>query len=240
VKFDRTLQFIDQIERCPDALALERCLLDVGSEYGFNALFGGLVPNSHVSSKEIEERILFQHFPEEWAARYNDRGYVFRDPIVHRLQHDRNAFEWRDAYASCSSSEDVALIQGEASEFGLKVGFVIPVSTLDGGVTAVSFGGRHSDVGPEHRATLSFVATYAVGNFLHFRESRDRILERITAREFDCLLWSAEGKTDWEISVILGISKSTVAKHILSAREKLGAVNKGHAIGIALRTKLFR
>ena len=240
MRLDRTFRFIERIERCPEADALERCLLDVGAEYGFSALFGGFVPNSRVPPEEIEARILFQHFPEEWAARYNDRGYVFRDPIVHRLQHDRNAFEWRDAYASCSLSDDVALIHGEASEFGLRDGFVVPVSTLDGGVAAVSFGGLQSDVGPDDRAALSFVATYAVGNFFHFRESRDRILKRVTPREFDCLLWSAEGKTDWEISVILGISKSTVAKHILSAREKLGAVNKGHAIAIALRTKLFR
>ncbi|AZO81986.1 MULTISPECIES: helix-turn-helix domain-containing protein [unclassified Bosea (in: a-proteobacteria)] len=63
---------------------------------------------------------------------------------------------------------------------------------------------------------------------------------RISARAYDCLLWAAGGKTDWEISIILGISKPTVTKHILSAREKLGAVTKAHAIAIALREMIIR
>ena len=40
----------------------------------------------------------------------------------------------------------------------------------------------------------------------------------LTAREWDHLLWAGEGKTNWEISVILGISKPTVTKHIIAAR----------------------
>lgn len=80
---------------------------------------------------------------------------------------------------------------------------------------------------------------YAVGSLLHHAESRRRLDPQLTAREHDCLLWAGEGKTDWEISVILGISRSTVIKHIAAAREKLGAVNKAHAIAKAIRTKLF-
>ena len=62
----------------------------------------------------------------------------------------------------------------------------------------------------------------------------------ITAREHECLLWAGEGKTDWEISIILGISRSTVVKHVGSARRKLGATNKAHAIALAIRIQLLR
>jgi LuxR family quorum sensing-dependent transcriptional regulator len=219
---------------------VERLLLEVAATYGFGSIFGGIVPTSLVSPAEIKERTLFQRFPSGWADRYTARCYVFRDPIVHRLQTDRNPFTWDDAFASCSVPDDVALIRGEASDFGLRVGHVVPVSILDGSVAAVSFGGDRANVDPEGRAALGFVASYAVGSVLHRRESRQRSLGRVTGREFDCLLWASEGKTDWEISVILGISKSTVTKHILSAREKLGAATKGHAIAIALRSKLIR
>ncbi len=65
-------------------------------------------------------RILLQRLPLEWTRRYNDKGYVFRDPIVHRLQMDREPFTWADAYSSCECREDVKLIRGEASEFGLR------------------------------------------------------------------------------------------------------------------------
>lgn len=168
---DRAYRFIECIERSSDAVAVERCLLDVGTNYGFSTIFGGIVPNCHISQEEISARTLFHHLPSEWASRYNDRGYLFRDPVVHRLQRDRDPFNWQDAYGSCESRDDVALIRGEATEFGLRDGFVVPVSLLHGELAAVSFGGLQSDVSPEVRAMLSFVATYAVGNFLHFRES---------------------------------------------------------------------
>ncbi|WP_245270124.1 helix-turn-helix transcriptional regulator [Nitrobacter hamburgensis] len=58
---------------------------------------------------------------------------------------------------------------------------------------------------------------------VRLRRPRSRGNKLVTPRELDCLLWAGEGKTDWEISVILGISPSTVTKHIASARDKLNA-----------------
>lgn len=40
-------------------------------------------------------------------------------------------------------------------------------------------------------------------------------------------------------SVILGISRATVTKHVASAREKLRAANKTHAVAIAMRMKIL-
>jgi LuxR family transcriptional regulator, quorum-sensing system regulator BjaR1 len=87
---------------------------------------------------------------------------------------------------------------------------------------------------------LNFAASYALGRHLHRIATWQRVSSDLTAREWDCLLWAGEGKTNWEISAILGISKSTVTKHIMAAREKLGAVSKAHAIAMAIRTKLLR
>lgn len=57
----------------------------------------------------------------------------------------------------------------------------------------------------------------------------------LTPRELDCLLWAAEGKTEWETAGILGIAPATVASHIGSARRKLNASNKVHLVTKALR-----
>ena len=102
-----------------------------------------------------------------------------------------------------------------------------------------SFGATDASFEPGDLAALAFGASFAVGKALHHRANRKRAYDRITPREYECLLWAAEGKTDWEIAAILGVSKPTVAKHILSAREKLGAVTKGHAIAVALRAKIL-
>ncbi len=51
----------------------------------------------------------------------------------------------------------------------------------------------------------------------------------LTERERDCLAFVADGRTDWEIATLLGISESTVRFHLNSARRKLGAVNRAQA-----------
>ena len=57
---------------------------------------------------------------------------------------------------------------------------------------------------------------------------------RLTARERDVLTWVADGKSDWEISVILGLSQTTVRFHVDNARRKLGAVNRAQAVALLL------
>lgn len=54
--------------------------------------------------------------------------------------------------------------------------------------------------------------------------------ETLTPRERDCMAFVSEGKSDWEISVILGISQSTAKFHVDNARRKLGAVNRAQAV----------
>ena len=61
----------------------------------------------------------------------------------------------------------------------------------------------------------------------------------ISKREVECLEWTAIGKTSWEISVILGISESTVTFHLRNATAKLNASNRTHAVSISLKTGLI-
>ncbi|WP_397417835.1 LuxR C-terminal-related transcriptional regulator [Phenylobacterium sp.] len=58
---------------------------------------------------------------------------------------------------------------------------------------------------------------------------------RLTARERGVLTWVAEGKSDWEIGMILGLSETTVRFHVDNARRKLGAANRTHAVARFLR-----
>lgn len=236
----RSFEFINAVTASETADDIGTQLVQLAVEYGFSSAFGGMVPRSSwISRAEVTPLVLVQQFPEGWAARYNDRGYLFRDPVFHRLQTDMQPFSWADSYASCPNLADLTLIGGEAAEFGLTDGYVVPVTTLDHRVAAVSFGGRREGLAPDAAAALNFAVSFAVGHFLQLRGAQKRVPDRITPREFDCLLWAGEGKTDWEISVILGISRSTVTKHIAAAREKLGATNKTHAVALAMRRKML-
>lgn len=56
---------------------------------------------------------------------------------------------------------------------------------------------------------------------------------RLTARERDCLTFVAEGKSDWEIGVILGVSQATAHAHVENAKRKLGCRTRAQAVARA-------
>lgn len=66
------------------------------------------------------------------------------------------------------------------------------------------------------------------------RRKRSR-LGGLTRREIEALQWAAEGASVEEIGVAMGIASETVKAHLDSARYKLQALNRTHAIAKALR-----
>lgn len=58
----------------------------------------------------------------------------------------------------------------------------------------------------------------------------------LTRRERDVLSFLSEGKTDWEISRILGVAESTARFHADNARRKLGASNRTQAVARYIAT----
>jgi len=83
-----------------------------------------------------------------------------------------------------------------------------------------------------------------LGNYFHshilringHNAERDML---VSARELDCLKWTAAGKTAWEASVILGISERTVRFHLNAAREKLNCTTTTQAVAKAVSHQLI-
>jgi two-component system response regulator NreC len=61
----------------------------------------------------------------------------------------------------------------------------------------------------------------------------------LTTREREILGWIREGKSTWEISSILGLSRDTVKYHLKKTFQKLNATNRIQAIAVALDNKLI-
>ncbi len=61
----------------------------------------------------------------------------------------------------------------------------------------------------------------------------------LTKREKEVLTWVKDGKTNWEISVILKITERTVKSHMTNIMNKLDATTRSHAVSIALTQKIL-
>ena len=64
-------------------------------------------------------------------------------------------------------------------------------------------------------------------------------VDALTPRELECLRWTMEGKTAWELGRILGIAEQTAVRHLFNASKKLECVNKHQAVVKALRLRLI-
>ena len=130
---------------------------------------------------------------------------------------------------------------GEAAEFGLRDGYTVPLITIEGRQGGVSFAGQRLELAPEHRGMLTLIASYAFGRALLVQ---DRLSGsdsyRFSPREVETLQWAAEGKTDWEIGELMGISERGVDSHLRALRGKLGAQNRAQAVAEGLRLKLIQ
>jgi DNA-binding CsgD family transcriptional regulator len=86
---------------------------------------------------------------------------------------------------------------------------------------------------------LRILANYFHGHILRINgvDSEEDLL--ISARELDCLKWTAAGKTAWEASVILGITERTVRFHLNTAREKLKCATTTQAVAKAVANQLI-
>ena len=83
---------------------------------------------------------------------------------------------------------------------------------------------------PDDAFAVQLAGLVVTERLLDWAEPRAEAGPMLTPRERDCLAWVAEGKSDWEISVILGVSQATAGFHVDNARRKLGAVNRAQAI----------
>ncbi|MGO9482976.1 MAG: autoinducer binding domain-containing protein [Rhodomicrobium sp.] len=239
----QTCDVIGKLSRAVTAQDICDGVTSFTSRYGLTSMFAASLPAPRERKGGVRRRhLLVGAFPPEWMDRYFAQDYVHIDPIARRSKCDPSPFLWSESVPFARGEHGAAVNRmfGEAREFNLKAGFVVPMNTLEGDVIAMSLGGEAADLPPDARGMISMIGAYAIGRSIELRGwERKRKRSKLTVRELECLKWAADGKTEWEISIILQISEHTAGKHLSNAIRKLGAVNRTHAVANAIRWGLI-
>lgn len=234
---DETLSFVAAIDRAISSDDIAAIVLSAVRPFGFSRILAGVIPTPGMSSDQQQANVVLHRWPEEWSGRYFEQGYLFHDPTVHRVTRSIEPFLWSDLPDRTDGRR--RRIMGEAAEFGLRCGFTVPMVTLDGHHAGLSIAGDEAELPFSHRGVVQFIATYAFARSLLLREVNSPAVS-LTGREVDVLQWIAEGKTDWEIAKILGVSEHLVDKMARQIRLKCGAVNRVQAVACAIRAGIIR
>ena len=236
---DRTYEVISRLSQAVTAQEICDGVTSFSGRYGLTRMWAASLPASNEHKVVVRRRhMLMGAFPPGWMDQYFTQDYAHIDPIVRRSKCDPSPFLWSEAapFVRAEHSAIASRMFGEAAEFNLKAGFVVPMTPPRGEVIAASLGGEAADVPPEAHGMIAVICAYAIGRAIELRDrEKKRRRSGLTTREVECLKWAADGKTEWETSAILSISEHTADKHLANARRKLGAANRAQAVANAIR-----
>lgn len=181
-------------------------------------------------------RPLFGSVSDEWVRHYRERGYHRIDPALRTLFRTTAAFTWEEVEAT-DDDPRVAELFSEAREVRGEDALVVPVHGAQGQIHCVVMAGDGIEVDAAIRPSLRLAAMYfaEIGVSLHEEAEEQPLIGCLTDRQIECLRWVGEGKSDWEIGAILGISENTVHRHIEMAKQKLGVPTRVQAVVLAWR-----
>ncbi len=178
-------------------------------------------------------------YPQEWVDMYQACEFWRINPIVLSSLIQNGPLCWADVYRRYRADKKFMKL---AHDFwGLKDGYTCLTRPISGGNwSMVSLAGdfRKQD------SKLDYILDRTAPHFhlaLMAIKKKDgaRKLAKLTGREKEALKWLQQGKTSWEMSVILNVSEATINFHIKNIKKKLNAVSRSQAVATAIHCGLI-
>jgi DNA-binding CsgD family transcriptional regulator len=189
-----------------------------------------------------DDPFLLATYPQRWIDRYRSGNLKAIDPTATESVRSATPIDWLAVH---QRGPGVAACFREAADQGVgPVGITFPVSGPVGYAGALTFTFSMSKAQwPEFKARR-YVDMQALATVCHTilveSDGRDgRPDAQLSRREIECLGWASEGKTNQDISTILGLKETTVRMFLDSARTKMNCLNKAHLITKAFRQGLI-
>ncbi len=182
-------------------------------------------------------KIINISYPSEWLELYIKRKYYLIDPIVQKNFSSFKLQYWaEDIYKMKFLSEDFLSL---AYDFRIKRGYANGVRDDRGG-SLFSIAGRYVRHDPRSDIILKYITPHLHQAMISvFKYDKTQSEVKLSSREKEILKWVKDGKTSWDISMILNISDRTVNFHIDNIKQKLDVINRTQAVAIALKQGLI-
>lgn len=216
-------RFIDLLSSAGDAGGFSQAMATAATAMDLSCFAYLALP-----CKLSKEPLVISTYPANWVAHYLDRRYERLDPVIAQALQTPEPFRWGLGSTARQLTSAQHELLYEASEFGIRFGFTVPIHDGHGPIAALTFATdeRRSQFESHinsHARVLQLMALYFHAHVRRKLAGDRRIGEAVLSpRELECLEWAAEGKSAWEIGCILGISRHTVASYLENAKEKLG------------------
>jgi LuxR family quorum-sensing system transcriptional regulator CciR len=221
--FEQAESFLRRLTEVRTETDLSLALTEVSREMGF----GYFALTHHVDIRRAPDAAIRLHnYPDEWVDYYDEQKLGLSDP-VHRASHVTSiGFAWSalPRMIELTPRDREILERGRAK--GIGDGFTVPAHVPGESNGSCSFANPAGAAMRDEDLPLAQLAgAFAFEAARRLWRVRSRVegeTPPLTDRQRECIIWVARGKSDWEISRILGIQHETVVRHLKQARERYG------------------
>jgi DNA-binding CsgD family transcriptional regulator len=216
-------------------------LVSFSENLGFNQACAVMVIRKAGSSR-FESKVI-ENYQQSWKEASRVSSSIASDPIVKHSSASVLPLVWGKSLYEKANAAD---LWDNAKPFGFDSGIAISLRDHLGNVYKIGLS-RDQPLTSDSRELSRLVAdTQLFGAFAQSAMMRiwnpkpEADFPSLTAREIECLSWTLEGKTAWELGVILGITERTANFHLGNAIQKLDCDNKHSAVIKAMRMGMIR
>lgn len=208
---------------------------------GFDTVSATVVIDRPVGESDF---IAVSNTPSNYVEVFENSNFARRDPVMQHCKRRSVPIVWdQQTYVNAGLADQWDL----QASFGYRTGIAMALHLPQGhhfflGVDRDQALPKDSSELTRMVADLQLFAIHAQEAAAHAMLPTEPAPEppSLTPREIECLRWTMDGKTAWEVGNILGISERTAVLHVSNATRKLGCVNKLQAVLTALRLGLIR
>ena len=184
-----------------------------------------LTPETHFAAGGVIARIA----PAGWAG---SAGYNYicfdQNPLVAAIREGQTRYRFGDFAPHCDPA--YGTYWSALGEAGIAEALCATSYGPDGAIASLHLGFDRFEFDPQEAMTIQLAGLMLTERLMAMGSAAPARKISLTRRERDCLALVADGKTDWEISVILSVSEATARFHVDNARRKLRAVNRAQAV----------
>jgi DNA-binding CsgD family transcriptional regulator len=204
------------------------------------SLIAGLIRfDQSIGSHQFSKLVNISYHPD-WVSRYLKDGYADVDPVLLAHLETFRTQVWSNSYKTATCKREKEFIE-EAKSFGLASGITSGSYDARRSIGSFfSFAGGSVEENRHYAGILECLSYYLHHVLVKSAPSYAyNYVNGLSAREMTVLNWMKRGKTNWEISRILGISERTIRFHVESIFNKLDVTSRTQAVAIAMEHGLL-
>lgn len=227
-------QLLNDVRAASSQFDVLRFLKRVTELYRARAFIVLKVPNGTATA--LQSVSVITSWPTDLLTQYDAEGLFEDSPTMRHIRTSSLpiAFDIKEiSKTRKDNTKEKAIDLFE--RYNMQRGAFFPACDPTGERGGIAFSGDRELFTSAEMLQLHMICSHTFERLYQVARHDGKVGDDLTAREIDCLNWTAAGKTSAEIANILSLSEHTVNHYLNRATKKLDTVNRTQAVAKALR-----